>query len=87
MRIQNIGSVVNGKFGFSNSKSLNINNQEYSNEKATDKKNKTLNYGEISERLIFCLKKVLTKASDEDITEGGMGITPGWIHLLKSKLC
>ena len=38
MRIQNIGSVVNGKFGFSNSKSLNINNQEYSNEKATDKK-------------------------------------------------
>ena len=70
MRIQNIGSVVNGKFGFSNSKSLNINNQEYSNEKLQTKKSKTLNYGEISERLIFCLKKVLTKASDEDITEG-----------------
>ena len=37
--------------------------------KSYRQKSKTLNYGEISERLIFCLKKV-TKASDEDITEG-----------------
>ena len=54
--------------------------------KLQTKKSKTLNYGEISERLIFCLKKVLTKASDEDITEGGMGITPGWDSLAQIQI-
>ena len=31
-------------------------------------------------------KKVLTKASDEDITEGGMGITPGWDSLAQIQI-
>ena len=86
MRIQNIGSVVNGKFGFSNSRPLNINNQEYSNENPKTKQSKTINYEEISERLIFCLKKVLPKSSDEDISEGGMGITPGWDSLAQIQI-
>lgn len=86
MRIQNIGSIVNGKFGFSTSKSLHINNQEHSNENLQTNQNKNLSNQQINQRLIFCLKKVLPKSSEEDISEGGMGITPGWDSLAQIQI-
>lgn len=83
MTVQNVGSSMDGRFGFEEEDNVEndlpkpsiINNNDLSTQNSlTD------------EILIKCIKRVLPKASEDQIRKGGLGLTPGWDSLAQIQI-
>mgnify|MGYP006083344327 CR=1 FL=1 len=81
MTVQYIGSSEDGTYGFMPSRQLDTNLPLSAVASKNDEEKSFYNKGANDEKLVVCIKLVLPNASNEQIRNGGMGLTPGWDSL------
>ena len=81
MTIQNIGSLAAGKYGFAPSNRPNTSTANHETKQQNNRDEFLVSKTALNERLVLCVKRILPKASSEQIYDGGMGLTPGWDSL------
>jgi len=85
MRVQNVGSVVDGIFGFGPDKTSPLDAQTESQSVFVNSKSYPRE-DDLENRLLFVVKSILKMSSENEIIEGGLGIAPGWDSLAQIQI-
>ncbi len=86
MIVQYIGSSEDGTYGFMPASKFNTNLSSGAVTLTSDEEQSSSNRDARDENLALCIKSILQNASNEQIRNGGMGLTPGWDSLAQIQI-